>query len=56
VTAGAPLAQLLAPRFTVFTYDRRGRGDSGDKAPYAVDREIEDLEAEGKQLYLQTCL
>ncbi|GHO81782.1 alpha/beta hydrolase [Ktedonobacter sp. SOSP1-85] len=44
-SAGAPLAQLLASHFTVFTYDRRGRGDSGDKAPYAVDREIEDLEA-----------
>jgi pimeloyl-ACP methyl ester carboxylesterase len=40
-----PLAQLLAPHFTVFTYDRRGRGDSGDTAPYAVEREIEDLEA-----------
>lgn len=31
--------------FTVYTYDRRGRGDSGDTAPYAVSREIEDLEA-----------
>jgi pimeloyl-ACP methyl ester carboxylesterase len=31
--------------FTVYTYDRRGRGDSGDTAPYAVQREIEDLEA-----------
>lgn len=31
--------------FTVYTYDRRGRGDSGDTAPYAVEREIEDLEA-----------
>ncbi len=40
-----PLARLLAPHFTVFTYDRRGRGDSGDKAPYAVGREIEDLQA-----------
>jgi pimeloyl-ACP methyl ester carboxylesterase len=40
-----PLATLLAPHFTVFTYDRRGRGDSGDNAPYAVDREIEDLQA-----------
>src|SRR6201999_583823 len=43
--ADVPLAQVLAPHFTVFTYDRRGRGDSGDTAPYAVDREIEDLEA-----------
>ena len=40
-----PLAQLLAPHFTVFTYDRRGRGDSSDTAPYAVEREVEDLEA-----------
>ena len=39
------LAGLLAPRFTVFNYDRRGRGDSGDTQPYAVGREIEDLEA-----------
>src|SRR5207247_1872959 len=35
------LAPLLAPHFTVFTYDRRGRGDSGDTPPYAVEREIE---------------
>jgi pimeloyl-ACP methyl ester carboxylesterase len=40
-----PLAALLADRFTVFTYDRRGRGDSGDSTPYSVDREIEDLDA-----------
>ena len=39
------LAELLAEDFTVFNYDRRGRGDSGDTAPYAVDREIEDLAA-----------
>ena len=39
------LAKLLAPHFTVFTYDRRGRGYSGDTAPYAVDREVEDLQA-----------
>jgi len=44
-SAGAPLAALLAPRFTVFSYDRRGRGDSGDTAPYAVEREVEDLAA-----------
>jgi pimeloyl-ACP methyl ester carboxylesterase len=41
----APLAELLAPDFTVYRYDRRGRGDSGDTAPYAVAREVEDLEA-----------
>ena len=39
------LAELLAPHFTVFTYDRRGRGASGDTAPYAVEREVEDIEA-----------
>src|SRR5687768_16696182 len=39
------LASLLAPHFSVITYDRRGRGDSGDTPHYAVDREIEDLEA-----------
>jgi pimeloyl-ACP methyl ester carboxylesterase len=41
----APLAGLLASRFTVFWYDRRGRGESGDTAPYAVQREVEDLAA-----------
>jgi dienelactone hydrolase len=39
------LAAALAPRFTVFNYDRRGRGGSQDTAPYAVEREIEDLAA-----------
>jgi len=43
--AAGSLAEALAPRFTVIAYDRRGRGDSGDTAPYAVEREIEDLEA-----------
>jgi pimeloyl-ACP methyl ester carboxylesterase len=41
---GAPLAKLLESQFTVFNYDRRGRGSSGDTAPYTVEREIEDLE------------
>jgi pimeloyl-ACP methyl ester carboxylesterase len=40
-----PLARALAPRFSVLNYDRRGRGDSGDAPQYAVEREIEDLEA-----------
>lgn len=39
------LAKALTSQFTVFTYDRRGRGESGDAQPYAVEREIEDLEA-----------
>ncbi len=42
---GAPLAAHLARRFRVFSYDRRGRGASTDTGPYAVEREIEDLEA-----------
>jgi len=41
----APLAVLLAPQFSVFTYDRRGRGDSGDTPPYSIEREIQDIEA-----------
>src|SRR5262245_36983755 len=43
--ANAELASLLAADFTVLNYDRRGRGDSGDTAPYAVEREFEDLDA-----------
>ncbi len=39
------LADLLAKHFTVFNYDRRGRGDSGDTKAYAVEREIEDIQA-----------
>jgi pimeloyl-ACP methyl ester carboxylesterase len=39
------LADLLAPYFTVFTYDRRGRGQSGNTLPYAVDREVDDIAA-----------
>jgi pimeloyl-ACP methyl ester carboxylesterase len=41
----APMAPELARRFTVYNYARRGRGDSGDTQPYAVEREIEDIEA-----------
>jgi pimeloyl-ACP methyl ester carboxylesterase len=41
----ARLVELLAPRLTVLTYDRRGRGDSGDTPPYSVAREIEDVAA-----------
>ncbi|MEU7743636.1 alpha/beta hydrolase [Nonomuraea sp. NPDC049158] len=39
------LAKELARGFTVYTYDRRGRGDSGDTAPFSPEREIEDLAA-----------
>jgi pimeloyl-ACP methyl ester carboxylesterase len=39
------LARLLAQHFTVYSYDRRGRGDSGDTKPYAAEREIEDIDA-----------
>jgi pimeloyl-ACP methyl ester carboxylesterase len=43
--ANAGLAEVLSSDFTVHNYDRRGRGDSGDTLPYAVEREIEDIEA-----------
>ena len=43
--SNAPLAQELASDFTVLNYDRRGRGPSGDTPPYAIAREIEDIEA-----------
>ena len=39
------LVDLLAAHLTVYGYDRRGRGGSGDTPPYAIDREIEDLAA-----------
>jgi Alpha/beta hydrolase family len=41
----AMLIEHLSGSFTVYNYDRRGRGDSGDTAPYSVEREIEDLDA-----------
>ncbi len=41
----APLARLLANHFTVYNYARRGRGASGNTPPYAVAREVEDLDA-----------
>jgi pimeloyl-ACP methyl ester carboxylesterase len=40
-----PLAALLTPHFTVYTYDRRGRGESGDTQPWSVEREVEDIAA-----------
>lgn len=39
------IAGLLKNRFAVYIYDRRGRGESGDTAPWALDREVEDIEA-----------
>ena len=39
------MAHILSKQFTVIDYDRRGRGDSTDTQPYAVQREIEDIEA-----------
>jgi hypothetical protein len=44
-SANAPLAEVLSSRFTVFNYDRRGRGESGDTTPFSVDREFDDLAA-----------
>lgn len=50
------LIDMLSRHFTTYTYDRRGRGESTDEKPYAVDREIEDIEAlikdAGGQAYL----
>jgi pimeloyl-ACP methyl ester carboxylesterase len=40
-----PPVELLSGHFTVYLYDRRGRGASGDTRPYAVEREVEDLAA-----------
>ena len=43
--SGSKLAKLLASRFTVISFDRRGRGDSTDTAPYSPEREVEDVAA-----------
>jgi pimeloyl-ACP methyl ester carboxylesterase len=43
--SNAPLAEVLSKQFTVYNYDRRGRNASGDTPPYAVEREIEDIDA-----------
>ncbi|MDN5274618.1 MAG: alpha/beta hydrolase fold [Candidatus Saccharibacteria bacterium] len=40
-----PLAEQLAKHFTVYNYDRRGHGESDDTQPYAVQREVEDIDA-----------
>lgn len=44
-TSGESLATVLASKYTVYRYDRRGRGDSGDTASYSIGREVEDLDA-----------
>jgi pimeloyl-ACP methyl ester carboxylesterase len=50
-TTTAGLAQVLAPYYRAVTYDRRGRGESGDEsAGYTADREMEDLKAVIDQL------
>jgi pimeloyl-ACP methyl ester carboxylesterase len=46
--SNASLATLLAKQFSVFNFDRRGRGPSGDTLPYAVEREVEDIAAVAK--------
>ena len=43
--SGAKLAKLLSSQFTVVSYDRRGRNDSTDTAPYSPQREVEDIAA-----------
>ena len=51
-----PLAELLSAHFTVYTYDRRGRGGSREVKPYAIEREVEDIaaiiEEAGQSAYL----
>lgn len=44
-TANTGLAEQLASSFTVYNYDRRGRGESTDTLPYAIEREFEDIGA-----------
>src|SRR5512135_1233976 len=54
--SGTKFAKLLAARFTVISYDRRGRGNSTDTAPYSAQREVEDIaaliSAVGEPVYL----
>jgi pimeloyl-ACP methyl ester carboxylesterase len=39
------LAEMLGKHFTVYNYDRRGRGESGNTLPFTKAREIEDIQA-----------
>jgi pimeloyl-ACP methyl ester carboxylesterase len=41
----ARMAKTLSARFTVYHYDRRGRGESGNTMPYSVQREVQDIQA-----------
>jgi pimeloyl-ACP methyl ester carboxylesterase len=43
--ANMKLLRYLTDHFEVYTYDRRGRGESGNTLPYAIEREFEDIEA-----------
>jgi pimeloyl-ACP methyl ester carboxylesterase len=52
----AKLAPLLARNFTVYTYDRRGRGQSGDTPPYSPAREVDDLAAIIREAKESPCL
>lgn len=42
---GSEAWKVFANAFTVYNYDRRGRGDSGNTLPYSIEREVEDIEA-----------
>lgn len=52
----AKLAPLLARHFTVYAFDRRGRGQSGDTPPYSPEREVEDIAALIEQAGGSACL
>ena len=50
------IADLLCDEFTVVTYDRRGRGESGDTPPHAVEREVDDIAALLREVGGSACL
>lgn len=39
------MVPFLQEHFTVLTYDRRGRGQSGNTLPYAIEKEVQDIQA-----------